>query len=124
MPQVKARPKILKSTTIKKVTDHGNMYITIGYKVPKKPFEVFLALGKPEEHQHAWTEALAKCVSIGLRSGVTAQVFIDQLRGITCGPILDGKRWVRSPADALAQALQEFCFPESSQVMEEEVVNE
>ena len=113
---VKERRISLKSTTIKQLTDHGTMYVTITYKVARKPFEVFVTMGKAGSHERAWIEALSTCISVALRSGVPAPTFIDQLRGISCGPIPDGSgQFIKSPADGLGLVLQEFCFPGSTE---------
>ena len=110
MPIEKQRPRELRSVTISQVTDHGTMYITIGYKLKGYPFEVFIAMGNAGDHERAWIEALSRAITTGIRHGVPASVYIDQLRGITCQPVPDGRgNLVRSPADGLARVLAEFC---------------
>lgn len=90
------------------------MYVTIAYKVPGKPFEIFIALGNAGDHERAWIEALARSITTGIRHGVPARVYIDQLRGITCQPVIDGSgSFIKSPADGLAKVLAEFCKVEA-----------
>ena len=119
------RPTKLRSVTVKLVTDHGNMYVTVSYKVRGKPFEVFVQVERASKVRSceragcewsvkegscegAWIEALTRAITTGLRHGVPASAFIEQLRGITCTPISNGSEFIRSPADGLAKVLQEF----------------
>lgn len=100
----------MRSVTISQPTDHGTMYVTIGYKLKGKPFEVFVAIGNAGDHERAWIEALSRAITTGIRHGVPATVYIDQLRGISCQPVADGNGgFVKSPADGLARVLAEFC---------------
>ena len=111
MPQKKPRPSSLRGVTTKQITGHGNLYITITYKVSRKPFETFIVLGKAGSCEQAWIEALARAISIGFRFGVPPGEYIRQLRGIQCGdPIPDPNRqgFIRSPADAIALVLRDF----------------
>ena len=102
----KVRPTTLKSTTIRESTGHGTLFVTIGYKVPHKPFEVIARIGKVGGCDSAWTEALTRCISIGIQHGVPVDKFIDQLQGITCDA--GDSTYPSSPADGLAKVLLDF----------------
>jgi ribonucleoside-diphosphate reductase alpha chain len=102
----KHRPNMIKSETVRENTGHGTLFVTIGYKMPHKPFEVIARIGKVGGCDSAWMEALTRCVSIGIQCGVPVHEFIDQLQGITCDAGDDG--FPSSPADGLARVLQEF----------------
>jgi len=110
MPKERQRPKILKSVTYKSQTDHGALYVTITYKTRQKPFEVFVALGYADPCTKAWIEALSRSISVGLRYGVPPVAYVQQLYGIACVPVPDSHYggFIKSPADAIAQVLQEF----------------
>ena len=110
MATLRGRPVELKSLTTKQVTGHGTLYVTITYKRKKKPFEVFIQVGKSDPCEKAYSEALARCISIGLRYGIPAIEFVEQLRGLTCEPVSDPARgtFIKSPADALAVVMTDF----------------
>ena len=65
-------------------------------------------MGKADACTSVWTQALSRSVSAGLRGGVAAEVFVEQLRGLSCIPMTDVDGFVRSPADALSRVLEEF----------------
>ena len=104
----KRRPATLRSVTYRECTDHGNMYVTITYKVPRKPFEVFVNLGKTGTCESTWIEALTRSITAGIRRGVPAFVFAEELRGLACEPIANGDGFTKSPADGLSSILREF----------------
>ncbi|GBD11487.1 Vitamin B12-dependent ribonucleoside-diphosphate reductase [bacterium HR23] len=103
--QPRERPPIVMGRTERIRTGHGNMYVTINTDEAGKPFEVFVALGKAGGCDSAQLEAIARLVSLALRSGVDPQAIVEQLRGITCCPSWDGGVLVKSAPDALALAL-------------------
>ncbi|MCS7207720.1 MAG: vitamin B12-dependent ribonucleotide reductase [Dehalococcoidia bacterium] len=99
------RPVVMTGRTERIRTGHGNMYVTINSDEQGRPFEVFVALGKAGGCDSAQLEAIARLVSLALRSGVDPQAIVEQLRGITCCPAWDGGVQVKSAPDALALAL-------------------
>lgn len=105
MPKEKTRPDSLPSETTKVETHEGHFYVTITYK-RKRPFEVFGALGKSNICEKAWVEALSRSISVGLRHGVPARAYVEQLRGIECNPFPDEDGFVGSPADGIAKVLK------------------
>lgn len=113
----KVRPQFLQSVTPKVQTGHGILYLTIGYKVKGKPFELIANLGKPTEGEgkanpclKVWVEALTRVISAGIQHGVPIDVFIDELQGLECHPVSDGyfETWVKSPAEGIFHAVKEF----------------
>ncbi len=107
------RPKTLTGVTVKKVTGCGNLYVTINSN--GKPLELFASLGKNGGCTRCQNEALTRAISLGLRYGVPAQEFIDQLSGIQCP---NANMWPEdartlSCPDAIARALQEFSYENS-----------
>ena len=102
----RVRPQGMPGLTERLRTGHGNMYITINFDEENKPFEVFSTLGKAGGCDSAQLEAISRLVSLALRSGITSQEVVDQLRGITCCPIWDSGVLVRSGPDAVALALE------------------
>ena len=102
------RPRQIQGVTERVHTGHGNMYVTINYQEEGKPFEVFSTLGKAGGCDSAQLEAISRLASLALRSGVSVQDVVEQLKGITCCPFWDEGTMVRSGPDAVALALQRY----------------
>ena len=102
------RPRKIQGITERVHTGHGNMYVTINFQEEGKPFEVFSTLGKAGGCDSAQLEAISRLASLALRSGISAEDVVEQLRGITCCPFWDEGTLVRSAPDAVALALQRF----------------
>ena len=102
------RPRQIHGVTERVRTGHGNMYITINFDEQNEgsPFEVFSTLGKAGGCDSAQLEAISRLVSLALRSGISAQEVVTQLKGITCCPAWDQGTLVRSGPDAVALALE------------------
>ena len=101
------RPKVLNGITTKVETGHGQWYFTINVDpADGKPIEVFIAPRNNDPCVHAASTAVAKLVSLSLRSGVDVELLAEGLQGIDCGHVhwLDGKM-ITSAWDALAQLL-------------------
>lgn len=99
------RPDRLDGTTYKVTTPQGNAYITVT-EYEGEPFEVFCNISRSGAYTQAFSEALARLISLHLRSGGDMADIIDQLVGIR-GPDVafsdDGR--VFSVPDALGKAL-------------------
>jgi len=101
------RPKVTKGETPRYRTGCGNVYITVN-KVDGNVFEVFVSVGKAGGCAVCNLEAVARCVSLGLRCGIPVQEFIDELKELKCPGQMDGSNdTAYSCPDALARALQE-----------------
>ena len=100
-----SRPKRLKGFTEKIKTGEGTAYITVN-EHDKKPFEVFIELGKSGKDSAANAEAIGRLASLCLRSGIHVENIIRQLSGITGDtPTWDSGTTVKSVADAIAKVL-------------------
>ena len=103
---IRERPRQIQGITERVRTGHGNMYITINFDEDQQPFEVFGTLGKAGGCDSAQLEAISRLVSLALRSGISPEEVIAQLKGITCCPAWDDGTLVRSGPDAVALALE------------------
>jgi ribonucleoside-diphosphate reductase alpha chain len=112
--EVRARPKVMQGVTERIRTGHGTMYITINEDEYHQPFEVFSTLGKAGGCDSAQLEAISRLTSLALRSGVSPDDIIDQLRGITCCPTWDEGVQVKSSPDAVALALARYAEQRAS----------
>ncbi len=112
------RPLQMQGITNRVRTGHGNTFVTINLDQDGLPFEVFTTLGKAGSCDSAHLEAIARMVSLALRSGVPAEEIVDQLQGITCHPVWDQGVMVRSVPDALAQVLRKHAVPGAQQTEE------
>ncbi len=105
-PLPKERPDSLPSTTHKISTGLGNLYITISY-FNDNPFEVFASIGKSGYSTMADAEAIGRLISLALRSGISAEQVVSQLKGIGgAEPIFHNGALVQSIPDAIAQVLE------------------
>ena len=87
-------------------TGHGNAFITINFDSTGRPFEIFTTVGKAGGCDSAQTDAIARLVSMALRSGVEVTNIVKMLKGITCCPAWDNGVLVHSAPDAVALALE------------------
>ncbi|MGI6685887.1 MAG: vitamin B12-dependent ribonucleotide reductase [Bacillota bacterium] len=103
------RPEITQGMTEKAIAGCGNLYITVNYD-SSGVCEVFTNLGKgggcPSQ-----TEATSRLVSLALRSGISTDAVIEQLKGIRCPSTLSKKSKganvrVLSCPDAIARTLE------------------
>ena len=101
----RTRPISVRGVTDLVRTGHGNMYVNITFDDDGKPFEVFTTLGKAGGCDSANLEAVARLVSLALRSGIDPDEIVHHLQGITCCPAWDGGTLIRSAPDAMAHVL-------------------
>jgi ribonucleoside-diphosphate reductase alpha chain len=105
----RARPDKLRSTSMRKETPLGTMFVHISEDDRGQPFDVFLNLGKAGGSAMADAEALGRLVSLALRSGIPMQEIIRQLRGISSDRAVGlGPNKVLSMPDAVGIALEEW----------------
>ncbi len=106
LTDVKERPETLEGFTTKITTGMGNLYVTVT-EYDGRPFEVFATIGKSGKSTMAKTEAIGRLVSLALRSGVSVEKIVDQLKGI-CGeyPVFQKDGMVLSIPDAISRVLE------------------
>ncbi|MGD9018081.1 MAG: vitamin B12-dependent ribonucleotide reductase, partial [Desulfobacterales bacterium] len=103
---VKDRPETLEGFTTKVKTGYGVLYVTVT-EYEGRPFEVFATIGKSGRSTTAKTEAIGRLVSLALRSGVTADQIIKQLKGIGGEyPVFQEGGLVLSIPDGIARVLE------------------
>ena len=103
------RPKVLAGIDIKVITGCGNMYVKLNWNNDKL-FEIFATLGKAGGCATCQSEAITRCLTIGLGYGVPIEVFVKHLSGISCPyPVAFPKKdAVSSCPDAIAKILKEY----------------
>jgi ribonucleoside-diphosphate reductase alpha chain len=118
VPKVEKRPNMLTGFTEKIRTGYGNLYVTVNLR-DGRPFEVFAHIGKSGYTTMADTEAICRLISLALRSHVSVEQVIKQLRGIggSAQILAEGGR-VSSIPDAIAQILNRH-FGSSEESVEE-----
>lgn len=103
---VRKRPDVVQGFTQKVQTGLGAMYLTVN-EVDGAPFEVFATIGKSGRSITAKAEAIGRLVSLALRSGVSVQDIVNQIKGIGGEhPVFRGKGLLLSIPDAIAWVLE------------------
>lgn len=104
----KPRPDVITGTTQRIETGYGPLYLTIN-EVDGRPFEVFAQIGHGGGYTASFTEAVARLVSLCLRSGVPPEDVIDQLEGIRSPKVAwhHGQR-INSVPDAVSKGLRRW----------------
>lgn len=102
------RPEIMSGSTYKITTGYGKLFVTVNHDEDGNPFEVFATIGKTGGFFAAKSEAICRLVSLALRSGVSVQTVIAQLKGIR-GPMPAWSKTglILSIPDALANVLEQ-----------------
>lgn len=104
----RTRPRKTFGYTYLMHTGCGKMYVTIN-EDEKGAFEIFTQLGKSGGCTSSQAEAVARLISLALRSGIDQQSIIKQLKGIRCpSPTLAEGGAILSCADAVAKALEAY----------------
>ncbi len=102
------RPEIVTGITNRVETGCGHLYVTINSD-GNGPFELFTQMGKVGGCASAQLEAIARLVSLCLRSNVDSNSIIKQLQGIRCpSPMWHKGEVVTSCADGVAKSLITF----------------
>jgi ribonucleoside-diphosphate reductase alpha chain len=127
------RPDVMHGSTYKVTTAYGNLYVTVN-EDQFGPFEVFSQLGKAGGFFGAQTEAICRMVSLSLRSGISINEVIDQLKGIRGpDPVFHNGERILSLPDAIASVLENhvkrgqkelqlnFDKPQEAKVKKEEI---
>ncbi len=110
--QIKPRPRppLVRGATTFIQTGCGKMYVTINEDEDGNPFEIFAQIGKAGGCAGAYSEALARLISLCLRSGIAIDSILKHLRGISCPfpQLLPGGERVYSCPDAIAKAVDKY----------------
>lgn len=102
----KERPEIIVGKTLKVKTGCGNIFVTVNFDEDGQPFEVFSAMGKAGGCASSQAEAISRTISLSLRSGVSIDEILKQLKGISCHmPFGFGPQKITSCSDAIARAI-------------------
>ncbi|MFQ5838048.1 MAG: vitamin B12-dependent ribonucleotide reductase [Thermoplasmata archaeon] len=100
------RPDVIRGTTQKINTGYGSLYVTIN-EDDYGLFEIFAQIGRGGGYTASFTEAVARLVSLCLRSGVLTDEIIDQLEGIRSPRLAwDQREKIYSVPDAISKALK------------------
>jgi len=101
----RSRQQVTTGVTEKMKTGCGNLYVTIN-RDDTGLCEVFTRMGKSGGCANAQSEAVARLVSLALRSGIEPAAIVKQLRSIRCpAQLMTPGGMVFSCPDAIAQAL-------------------
>ena len=102
------RPKVTRGSTFLMRTGCGNMYVTVN-EDEQGACELFTQLGKSGGCTSSQAEAVSRLISLALRSGISHEEIIYQLKGIRCpSPTLAEGGAILSCADAIAKALDNY----------------
>ena len=101
----RVRPAAAPGITVEVETAGGKMFVTVNVDEHRRPFEVFLRIGKAGEVEYAHLEGLGRIISYCLRIGSDPEGIIDHLKGITSEPIWSKGALIRSAEDGVAYVL-------------------
>lgn len=115
------RPDVIRGTTQKVYTGYGAVYVTIN-EDDHGLFEVFAQIGRGGGYTASFTEAVARLISLCLRSGIPADEIIDQLEGIRSPRLAwDHREKIYSVPDALAKAMKRHLSGYSQETLQPRV---
>lgn len=101
------RPRTLKGVTMKLMTGHGPLYVTMNDD-ELGARECFIVLGKPGGTAAAFSDALGRIISLAETHGADPAEVVKQLRGIQDGHSAGlGENAVLSVPDGVAKAMAE-----------------
>jgi ribonucleoside-diphosphate reductase alpha chain len=103
------RPDALTGVTQRIPTGYGKLYVHINKDTDGQPFEMFANIGSSGGFTNGFTEALAKSISVALRSGVDPREIASELRGTRSPKVTwDRGEQVNSIPDAMGIALLRY----------------
>ncbi len=102
------RPDSTIGVTKKINTGCGHLYVTINTD-ERGVCEIFTQMGKVGGCASAQLEAIARLISLALRSNIKVESIVKQIRAIRCpSPMWSKGKMILSCADGIASALEEF----------------
>ncbi|MFC7073289.1 adenosylcobalamin-dependent ribonucleoside-diphosphate reductase [Halovenus rubra] len=106
----KPRPDQLHGITQRIDTGYGKLYVTTNEDPQTgEPFELFANTGHSGGFTNSFTDALAKTISVALRSGVDPYEIVDKLQGIRSPKVAwDKGEQINSIPDAFGTALRRY----------------
>ncbi|RLJ03275.1 MAG: adenosylcobalamin-dependent ribonucleoside-diphosphate reductase [Candidatus Aenigmatarchaeota archaeon] len=108
------RPKTIKGATQEIRTGCGDLYVTIN-EDENGLFELFAQMGKSGGCIASFTEAVARLISLSLRSGIDPNEIRKQLAGIRCPrPSWENGTPIQSCADAIEKAMARYMRGEAT----------
>lgn len=102
-PVMPNRAEVLYGVTPRVRTGCGWLYPTINFLEDGRPVEIFAKIGKAGGCASSQCESISRLASTMLRNGLSVELVIDQLKGISCSSQREDQQ--RSCADAIAHAL-------------------
>jgi len=116
------RPVVTVGQTIKVPTGCGPLYITIN-EDEHGPCEVFSTMGKAGGCAASQLETTSRLISYALRSGISPEAIVKQLKGIRCpSPFIGRGNIILSCGDAIGKTIETFLMnkkgPESELMKE------
>ncbi len=110
-----SRPATLTGHTTCIKTPLGNLFVTVN-TAAGKPFELFAQIGKAGSDVVAFTEAIARLISLALRCGVGVEEITAQLEGIGgYRSVGFGPNRIMSVPDAIGRALAQLVKANSAE---------
>lgn len=103
------RPSHLTGSTQRIETGFGSLYVTINEDQDGRAFELFTNTGNSGGMEAGFSEAISKCISIGLRSGVDPEELSKTLQGIQSPKVAwDDGQQITSIPDAIGVAMERW----------------
>ena len=102
------RPKSYTSVSEEYQSGCGSIFVHVSSDKDGNPVELFANMGKAGGCSMAMIEAVGKSTSIGLRCGISPQVYVKQFVGIRCpSPSWEDGEQHLSCIDAMGKALRD-----------------
>lgn len=106
VPMRQERPEVLSGHTEQIPTGLGTLYLTINHNGEDVPMEVFAQIGRAGSEVAAFTEGIARSVSLALQYGIPVKEVANQLIGIGGAHANGfGERRILSVPDAIGKSL-------------------
>ncbi|MDY7081029.1 MAG: TSCPD domain-containing protein, partial [Halobacteria archaeon] len=104
----RSRPDTISGATQKVETGYGGLYVTVN-EDENGMFEVFATIGKSGGYTASFTEAIARLISLCLRSGIPPEQVVNQLEGIRSPKVtFDRGEQIHSVPDAIGKAMNRY----------------